>query len=80
MLRRISVFAVLVIIGVVFAGSAQHMYVVYYSRSPQQDLEVSILNASSSEAGYRIDAYDAHGTLSWQQTGQLAINWPTCAQ
>ena len=72
MIRRIVLGASLLLLALSAVASAQHMYVMYYSRSPQQDLEVSLVNATSNDAAFRIDAYDVAGTLTWQDTGQLA--------
>jgi len=54
------------------AVSAQHVYAVYYSRSPGQDLEVNLINATASDNTYEITAFDVLGSTSWEATAQLA--------
>jgi hypothetical protein len=74
MTRRILGWMVLCVIATSIAVSAQHVYAIYYSRSPEQDLEVNLVNTTASDNAYEISAFDVLGNPSWQTTGQLAAN------
>jgi len=70
-MRRAAVLLLgLVVIGAL--ASAQELYAFYYSRSPGRDMELNLMNTTSSQVQYEIRAYDAWGNQVWETTGDLA--------
>lgn len=68
----ISLLLGLLVFGV--AAQAEHSYAFYYSRAAGQDLEITLLNTTTTASTYRIDVYDAWGTPLWEQTGSLSAH------
>ena len=72
MSRRVFVAAAVLVVLASGLAHAQNIYAFFYSRTGGQDLEVNLLNTSSSPSNYLINAYDAWGNALWEETGTLA--------